>query len=477
MKKVLFVEPKGIGANVFAKFMNLPLMGPLYLGTIIRDAGFDVKIVNENLLGRELTMNELEGDFLLLTSLTSTAERAYELARQFKQKNPHSTVIMGGIHATFLKDEALRYVDYVVTGEGEEIIVDLLKNGSDQLVINGKLLQNLDNLPVPDFNLLMNSNRMDITPVMTSRGCPFDCNFCSVTKMFGQGYRTLHIDRVMEELRRVKTNSVFFYDDNLTANVNRTHQLMERIAREKFKFHWAAQVRTDITRYPDLVKDMKRAGCDTVDIGFESVSNETLNGLSKRQTLDDIKRAIDVFHKNSIRIHGMFIFGGDEDDMNIFKETVKFSVKNKIDTVQYMILTPLPGTETYEKLESEGRSLHKMWQYYDGLHAVFQPKKMTPFELQQGMLDAFEDFYSYPRLLNEALNIVYDKTVGRVAGLINYKSHPSSSLVRKAAANFIIKRWLKLNSDYMSYLSKIKIKTTMKRPAPAIQLSDKSITS
>ena len=469
MKKVLFVEPKAVEANVFAQFMNLPLMGPLYLGSLIKKAGFDVKIVNENLLGRKLTMNELEGDFLLLTSLTSTSERAYELARQFKQKNPNSTVIMGGIHATFLKEEAGKYVDYVVTGEGEDVIVDLLKNGSDQRIINGKLLDTLDNLPLPDFSLLVNSNKMSITPIMTSRGCPYDCNFCSVTKMFGQGYRTLPVDRVMEELRQVKTDFVFFYDDNLTANVNRTHELMERIAKEKFKFNWSAQVRTDITRYPDLVKDMKKAGCDTVYIGFESVSNATLNSLSKHQTIDDIQRAIDVFHGNSIRIHGMFIFGGDEDDKSIFKETVKFSVKNKIDTVQYMILTPLPGTETYQRIESEGRLLHKMWHYYDGLHAVFQPKNMSPFELQQGMLDSFEEFYSYTRLINEAFNIVYDKTLGKAVGLINYKSYPVSTLAIKFVANHIVKRWSKLNKDYMAYLAQIR--TSMKRSAQALHLN------
>ncbi len=469
MKKVLFVEPKAVEANVFAKFMNLPLMGPLYLGTLIKKAGFDVKIVNENLLGRKLTMNELEGDFLLLTSLTSTSERAYELARQFKQKNPSSTVIMGGIHATFLTEETGKYVDYVVTGEGEDVIVDLLKNGSDQRVINGKLLRKLDNLPIPDFNLLVNSDRMDITPIMTSRGCPYDCNFCSVTKMFGKGYRTIPIDMVIEELRQVKTNFVFFYDDNFTANINRTHELMMRIEKEKFKFDWSAQVRTDITRYPDLVKDMRKAGCDTVYIGFESVSNATLNSLSKHQTIDDIQRAIDVFHGNGIRIHGMFMFGGDEDDKSIFKETVKFSVKNKIDTIQYMILTPLPGTETYQKIESEGRLLHKMWHYYDGLHAVFQPKNMSPYELQQGMLDSFEEFYSYTRILNEALNVVYDKTVGKAVRVINYKPYISSTLVIKFVGNHIIKRWLKLNKDYMAYLSQIK--ASMKNSAQALHLS------
>ncbi len=469
MKKVLFVEPKAVEANVFAKFMSLPLMGPLYLGTLIRNAGFDVKIVNENLLGRKLTMNELEGDVLLLTSLTSTSERAYELARQFKQKNPGSLVIMGGIHATFLTEEALRYVDYVVTGEGEDVILDLLKNGSDKKVISGKLLHTLDHIPVPDFNLLVNSNKMSITPIMTSRGCPYDCNFCSVTKMFGQGYRTLPIDRVLEELRQVKTDFVFFYDDNLTANVNRTHELMERIARENFKFDWSAQVRTDITRYPDLVKDMRRAGCNTVYIGFESVSNDTLNGLSKHQTIDDIKRAIDVFHSNSIRIHGMFIFGGDEDQKDIFKETVRFSIKHKIDTVQYMILTPLPGTETYQKMEADGRLLHKMWQYYDGLHAVFQPKTMSPLELQEGMLDAFEEFYSYSRLLNDTFNVVYDKTIGKVAGLINYESYPSSTLAFKLVAKHIINRWHKLNKDYMSYLDQIR--NGMHRSAQAMHLN------
>jgi radical SAM superfamily enzyme YgiQ (UPF0313 family) len=469
MKKILFVEPKAVEANVFAKYMNLPLMGPLYLGTILKNAGFDVKIVNENLLGRKLTMNELEGDFLLLTSLTSTSERAYELAREFKQKNPHSTVIMGGIHATFLTEEASRYVDYVVTGEGEDVIVDLLKYGSDQRIISGKLLSKLDNIPIPDFKLLVNSNKMDIMPIMTSRGCPYDCNFCSVTKMFGRGYRTLSVDRVIEELKTIKTDFVFFYDDNLTANINRTHELIERIAKQQFGFEWSAQVRTDITRYPDLVKDMRKAGCTTVYVGFESVSNATLNSLSKHQTIDDIQRAIDVFHSSGIRIHGMFIFGGDDDDKSIFKETVKFSLRNKIDTVQYMILTPLPGTETYQKLESEGRILHKMWHYYDGLHAVFQPKNMTPFELQQGMLASFEEFYSYTRLLNEALNTVYDKTIGKIASLVNPKPYIDSTLAIKFVANHIIKRWHKLNKDYMNYLSQIK--EGMRRSAQALHLN------
>lgn len=469
MKKVLFVEPKAVEANVFAKFVNLPLMGPVYLGTMLKNAGFDVQIVNENMLGRKLGMNELEGDFLLLTSLTSTAERAYELARQFKQKNPGSTVIMGGIHASFMKEEAARYVDHVVAGEGEEVIVDLLKNGSDRQFISGKPLQRLDDLPAPDFSLLVNSNKMHITPVMTSRGCPFDCNFCSVTKMFGQGYRTLSVDRVMEELKQVKTNFVFFYDDNLTANLNRTHDLMERMEKAKFRFDWSAQVRTDITRYPDLVRDMKKAGCNTVYIGFESVRNATLDGLSKHQTIDDIQRAIDVFHRNSIRIHGMFIFGGDEDDKNIFRETVKFSLKNKIDTVQYMILTPLIGTETYEKLKAEGRILHNMWQYYDGQHAVFQPKNMSPFDLQNGMLEAFEEFYSYSRIANDALNMMYDKTVGRIGGVIGNKAQSYSTLVIKLFAKRIIRRWSKLNSDYINYLNELK--ATMKRSAQAIRLN------
>ncbi len=456
MKKVLFVEPKAVEANVFSKYMNLPLMGPLYLGTMIRDAGFDVKIVNENLLGRKLSVSELEGDFLLLTSLTCTSGRAYELARQFKARNPHSTVIMGGIHATFVKEETAKYVDYIVTGEGESVIVDLLKYGSDKQVIDGGLTYSMDNLPAPDFGLLANSERISITPVMTSRGCPYDCNFCAVTTMFGRAYRTMSVDRVIEELKRVKTKQVFFYDDNLTANLNRTHELMERITKENFKFHWSAQVRTDITRYPDLVKDMKRAGCNVAYIGFESVSDATLNGLSKHQTVEDIKRAIDVFHKNSIGVHGMFILGGEEDDKEIFKQTVNFSIKNKIDTVQYAILTPIPGTKTYEKFESEGRILHKMWEYYDGLHAVFQPNHMSPMELQQGMCDAFEEFYSYTRILNEALNMVSDKTIGVISGLLHNGRHSLSDVTIKIMARHILNKWIALNKDYMRYLSHIK---------------------
>ena len=161
-RRVLLVEPSAVEANVFSAFAGLPLLGPLYLGAILRDAGFDVSVVSENLLGRRLGMADLDADFLLLSCLTPTVERGYELATLFKRRNPGARVVMGGPHVSFMTDEALRYADWVVTGEGEGVIVDLLRHGSEARVVAGSPLADMDSLPPIDWTLLRGSERLSV---------------------------------------------------------------------------------------------------------------------------------------------------------------------------------------------------------------------------------------------------------------------------------------------------------------------------
>ena len=234
-KQILIVEPRGVPANVFSEYLRLPLMGTLYLGTILKRAGYEVKVMNENLLGRDLTMSDLKADYLLLSLLTPTAERGYELAQKFRALNPGSRVIIGGIHPSFLPEEAVPFADHVVVGEGEGIIADLVRYGSDQKIVTGSRMANLDDVPIPDFSLLVGHRKLKITPVITSRGCPFGCNFCSVTEMFGRGYRATSVERVMEELAQAPTQQVFFYDDNFTADRKRTHALLDQMIASKVK--------------------------------------------------------------------------------------------------------------------------------------------------------------------------------------------------------------------------------------------------
>lgn len=456
-KKIILVEPTGAQANVFAKFMRLPLMGPLYLGTILDQAGYDVKVFNENVLGRKIKGQELKADVLSLTLLTPSATRGYQIARKFKSLNPQGKVIIGGVHATFNKEEAIKHADQVAIGEGEELIIDMIEGRLTDKFVYGDKIQYLKNVPSPDFNLLEKNNRLNIYPMITSRGCPFDCDFCSVTQMFGRKYRTNPLDRVINDCKKLDRKRVFIYDDNFTANVKRSHELMDRLISEGIKMKWSAQVRVDVARDKNLVRKMSQAGCKRVYVGFESVNPKTLENFNKKQTVADIERSINIFHANNIRVHGMFIFGSDEDDQSVFEPTLKFCNKNKIDTVQYMALTPLPGTYTYNRIKKEGRLLHQDWDHYDGIHVVHKPKKMTPHQLQKGIIDTYQDFYSYIMASRDALEASADF----IGNLFHLTANKISDLkinrtMFKFVGHAIVNRWTKLNKKYMEYLAHIK---------------------
>ena len=263
----------------------------------------------------------------------------------------------------------------------------------------------LDKYPMPNFDLVCGSKKtkvdLSITPIMTSRGCPFGCNFCSVTRMFGRKYRFRSVDNVMEELHARKPEWIFFYDDNFAANTTHTKTLLKRMINEKITPNWMAQVRIDVAKDPELMDLMVQSNCKYVYIGLESINPKTLESLEKGQTKEDIEHAINVIQGRGIRIHGMFIFGADHDDPKTIRQTVKFAKKNNLSSVQFMILTPLPGTPVFEQMDREGRLLSKDWGYYDAHHVVFKPKKMNYLQLQKKTLSATLKFYSLPRILDK----------------------------------------------------------------------------
>jgi radical SAM superfamily enzyme YgiQ (UPF0313 family) len=345
-----------------------------------------------------------------------------------------------------------------VIGEGEPAIVGLIEGRiTEKFVRTGHI--DMDAYPLADFRVLENSERMQVIPMITSRGCPFGCNFCSVTEMFGRQYRTLSVGNVMKALHRLRPKKVFFYDDNFAAIRSRTYELMERFRRSGLGFRWSAQVRTDVTNDPKLVEKMADAGCTQVYVGFESINPATLRRFNKSQGLEQIRRSIKVFQDNNINIHGMFIFGSDDDDKKVFLRTSDFCNEHGISSVQFAILTPLPGTPVYRDFDQQGRLIHKNWDYYDALHAVYVPRKMTPLELQEGMIDAFKDFYSYTRAVNDALNIFFEYNANAIRSLYAQVSLPSFSTVgfRLMGAK-IVKSWIKHNSEYLDFLGNLELK-------------------
>lgn len=451
--KIIVVEPMGSRENVFAKYMDLPLLGPLYIAAALRDCGFSVQVLNENILGRAVSMREIDADVICVSMITPTAIRGYEILREFKALRPEGFAVAGGFHPSFLPEEALRYADCVVVGEGEQVIAQVIKE-RQKGVVQGVPSRDLDELPFPDLSLLTGSERLKVHPLLTSRGCPFDCTFCAVTKMFGRRYKMHSVERVLEELGRVPASRfVFFYDDNFTANPNRTFLLLDAMMKKFPRLRWSAQVRCDIAKHEDLVSLMARAGCKRVYVGFESLSDEALESLNKRQKREDIVRAVETFHRYGIGIHGMFILGADGDAPEAARQTVDFCRKHKMDSVQFMALTPLPGTPLFASLEREGRILHKRWELYDGAHVVFSPSTQSPAELQEQLVIAFEDFYSLSAAISDGLNAIVSATVGLGRRLSRrFASLAIRNAMLKFQARAIIKQWVENNRDYLCWL-------------------------
>jgi radical SAM superfamily enzyme YgiQ (UPF0313 family) len=214
--------------------------------------------------------------------------------------------------------------------------------------------------------------------------------------MFGRKYRFRSTENIIEELRLYNDRKtlIFFYDDNFAADPKRTRELCEAMIREGFKFKWTTQVRADIARDQDLVRLMKKAGCHTVYIGFESVNPESLEGMKKSQTVDEIVRAVKVFRRHRIHIHGMFVLGFDQDDWKTVRKTVRFAKKARLTSTQFLILTPLPGSAFYDRIAAENRIKFHDWTLYDAHHAVFQPARFSLPDLQRAQLFAHRKFYS-----------------------------------------------------------------------------------
>jgi uncharacterized radical SAM superfamily protein len=264
-----------------------------------------------------------------------------------------------------------------------------------------ELIQDLDSGPIPDFSLVYNWNKAKVAPIATSRGCPFACRFCSVIPMFGRKYRFKSIERVISELKAVGAgvNHVFFIDDNFAANKERTKTLLRAMKENNIGIEWSAQVRTDVAKDPELVRLMEESGCFSVFVGFESINPNTLKLYNKGQIVDDIDNCIGLLKKHSINIHGMFVLGSDTDDIQTIRSTQKYAQKLDIDSIQFMMLTPLPGTPVFEEMKEQGRLLHTDWSKYDAHHAVFEPKLMTAYELHVETLRSMGRFYSWSAIL------------------------------------------------------------------------------
>jgi radical SAM superfamily enzyme YgiQ (UPF0313 family) len=461
-KSVVFIEPTGNESSVFENYMRLPLMGSLYLGTILHNNGYTVKIFNENILGKKIDPFNLTADVFCITSLTVSANRAKILAEQIRRIHPDSKIIVGGIHASLVPGDFMDVADYIVKGEAEEIIVDLVEGKFDEKIVEAQIIENIENLPLINYGILVGVKTLSLIPIMTSRGCPFDCNFCTVTKIFGRKFRMFSAERIIAEIKHAlpffNTRNIFFYDDNFAANKKRINKLCDLLISEKIKISWTAQVRSDIARSPDTLEKMKQAGCRWLYIGFESISDKTLKALHKSQNRLDIENAIKVIHEKGINIHGMFMFGEDNDTVETIKETVQFAIKQYIDTVQFMVLTPFPGTQVYEKISEENRFFHNQWDYFDGMYIVFRPRNMDAATLQQETVRAYRKFYSMRRILLDGLKLTLNIFIDALVwDFRSVKRYDIDAMLLKAGGKFLVSKFVAGYDEYIKFLINVDI--------------------
>jgi len=398
---------KNLGANRRKGKFPIPQLSlPTIAG--LTDDRFDVSIVDDNI---EDIDYDIKTDLVGITTMTALAPRAYEIAREFRKRG--IPVIIGGIHASMLPEEASQYADCVLIGEAEGVwptALDDFIHGRLKKTYRGTGQHSLVNLPKPRLDLLKRDRYFSSSLLMASRGCPHDCHYCSVTTFWGKGFRYRPISEVIEELQSLEGRMVFFADDNLYGNKVYAKKLFREMIPLRKK--WSCQGDSLIANDAELLRLAAESGCQWIFIGIESISEKNLALMRKSfNKVRQFKESFKKIHDAGINIFGSFIFGLDEDDKNVFKDTVDFAIDAKLDAANFYILTPLPGTKLFQEMKDAGRLLHTEWDKYDANHVVFKHPKLTSEELLSGLIFAYKYFYSIPSISKRMLRTGHKRPV------------------------------------------------------------------
>lgn len=339
-------------------------------------------------------------DLVGITVNVDTSKRAYEIASIYRQKG--IKVILGGIHVSANPQEAIKHADSVCIGEAEEImntIVSDAQNNKLKKYYYNSSASDPKNIPLPNWSLINKSKYLYTNIICSSRGCPFKCEFCyNSSKYVHHKYRNRPISSVMEEIRQMNTKQIMFIDDNFIGNPQHAIELMHEL--KKHNLTWHAAVSTNIVHMPKLMDLMKESGCKSLFIGFESINPESIESANKKQNNVKLyEKLIDELHSRNIMINASLVFGFDNDTPEVFKNTLEWLVRNKIETMTAHILTPYPGTVLYERLLTDGRIVDFDTNHYNTANVVFVPKKMTAEQLREGYLWIYDQFYSFKNIV------------------------------------------------------------------------------
>jgi radical SAM superfamily enzyme YgiQ (UPF0313 family) len=357
----------------------------------------DVIIENENV---EKIDFDKYVDLVAITVTVDVISRAVEIAKEFKKRGV--TVIAGGIHITADPEGALNSFDAICVGMAERVWAKILKDKENNSL--KKIYYDMENISgseivSPNYYIIDNKKYLYTNIISTSRGCPFKCDFCyNSCKDTLKTYINRPVEDVIKDIKSLKTRHIMFIDDNFIGNPKWTKKLLEEI--KPLELKWNAAVTSNIVDIPELLDEMKEAGCQSLFIGFESINSKSIASVHKVQnSVQRYEKLVDEIHKRGIMINASFVFGLDEDDVSVFKNTLEWIIKYKIETVTSHILTPYPGTKLYSSLFEENRIADYNLSNYNTAHVVYKPKNMTAEELYNGYLWIYKEVYTFKNII------------------------------------------------------------------------------
>jgi radical SAM superfamily enzyme YgiQ (UPF0313 family) len=398
---ILLVNPvnkkKGFSSSLFTK------MPPLSICVLaaLTPAAIKLSFIDESFDDFDEKIASMHGINLVgITAFTSTVTRAYEIASFFRSKG--IPVIMGGIHVSFMYEEALRYCDSVVVGDAEGIWDQVLQDaGNKALKKIYKNDINSDGWKKVKVNYDILNPKYQWGALRTTKGCPMDCEFCTVTSFNGRIYQRRAIEDVINDIKRIQQKQIFFYDDNLVGRTTEQKQwaieLFKRMVKEDMRKPWFCQGSINVAEDPDVLDWMYKAGCRMILIGFESVDRQNLVKMNKKQNipvLDSYPRLIRNIHQKGIAVLCSLMVGYPFDNLETAQKIVRFVHDNWIDVVQVTHLTPFPGTKVYERLKREGNltkcNYPEDWKHYTFSRITYKHENLSEQELLQ-IVDLIKD--------------------------------------------------------------------------------------
>ncbi len=378
-----------IGKKAGTTPLALPLLAALAPGH------WSVRIIDEEL---EPIPPGIEADLVGITALSTTIDRAYRIADSFRSRG--IAVVMGGPTATYSPEETLLHADCVVRGEAEYVWKDVLdgaERGALEKVYESGSPVEYKRSPFPRWDLV-DTKSLAVIPVQVTRGCPFRCDFCIVSRMFGNAMRHRDIDDIIAEVESLPKKTVFFVDDNLTANKDFARRLMKRLA--PLGIYWIAQVSIEIAEFPDLLADMAAAGCMHVLVGLESVNEASLGEAHKRQNnIEKYANAIRAINRAGIQVNASMIVGFDNDTLDEFDRIGEFLHAANLWYVNLNLLDAIPGTALKDRIEAQGRWCDRPGELTGGMFPTIRYMHMSQLDLFDRYLGALRTLYSWDDLL------------------------------------------------------------------------------